>query len=313
MDTWVLDVLACPHDGGRLAIVRGGHTRGGGLEVGELACARCHVRYPVVGGVPLAVPDPHAWVAAYREAVLAALSEVGRATRRAVELIGEYAAGAHAVEARRFADDWVPTELVPQPADAITIVDHGSPARAFAHFCELARGAGPQEVLMQLLADHAWGTTVEFGSGAGTLARAIRRRARRYLACDLSLRAVFRTLDAARRTRGSLLAGAVVDADCVQLRAATCQTIVAAQLVDLLDRPGDLLHAAASALADGGALAVITPAPDLGLGAGDDALARAIEETGLRIVAERDGVPWIREHGPRHFEVYFAAAMVASK
>jgi len=318
MDTWLLDVIACPLDGGRLAVVRGGRARAGGLDVGALACHRCEQHYPVVGGVPIIVPLPTEWLAAYHDAVLAALSEAGRATRSAVDLVHEFASAAPPhIEPLRFADDWVedePDEVLPHADEGVTIVDHGKPARSFAKFVDQARGSGPRETLLDMLAGHNFGTVVEIGSGAGTFARPIRQRAKRYVVCDLSLRAVFRSLQAARRSRGSLIGGAVVDADRMRLRSASAQTIVAAQLIDLLDHPSDFLDSAAIALADGGRLGVISPAPDLGDPDGDETrLRQQIEAVGLTIQAERDGIPWIREHSSRYFQVYFAVAIVASK
>jgi len=310
MDTWLLDVIACPLDGGRLAVVRGGKARGGGLDVGAIACHGCKQHYPVLGGVPIVV-------AAYHDAVLAALSEAGRASRAAVDLVSQYAAAAPAhVEPMRFNDDWIDhePEVIPQPDKAITIVDHGSPTRAFAHFVELARGRGPRETMLEMLEGHGFGTVVEVGSGAGTFARPFRQRAKRYVVCDLSLRAVFRSLAAARRTRGSLIGGAVVDADFMRLRSGSVHTLVAAQLIELLDDPTAFLESASLALADRGKLGLITPEPNLGNPEGDgQQLRQLVESVGLRIDAERDGIPWIREHNARFFQVYFALAMVASK
>ncbi len=314
MDTWLLEVLACPHDGRHLAVVRGGHVKSGGLEVGTIACAHCKHHFPVVGGVPLIVPAPHQWVASYHDAILAALSEAGRATRKAVDLINEFAAHAPHSEPLRFADDWVEAEVISEHDDGVTIVDHGTPARAFANFVEVARGKGPRETLLEMLEDHNWGTTVEVGSGAGSFAKAIRKRAKRYVVCDLSLHAVFKSLEAARRTRGSLMGGVVVDADRMRLRSGSCQTIVAAQLVDLLTHPADFFDDTARALSKRGRLALITPAPDLGDYHNDEwALRRLVEGAGFTVEQERDGVPWVREHSARYFQVYFALAMVAAK
>jgi uncharacterized protein YbaR (Trm112 family)/SAM-dependent methyltransferase len=316
MDTWLLDVVACPLDGGRLAVTRGGKSAAGGLDVGVLACDRCKQQYPVVGGVPIVVSLPAEWLSAYHDAVLAALSEAGRASRAAVELVNQYAAAAPHVEPRRFSDVWVEhePEVIPHADEAVTIVDHGSPAKAFANFVERARGSGPRETLLEMLENHNFGTVVEVGSGAGTFARPIRKRAKRYLVCDLSMRAVLRSLEAARRTRGSLIGGAVVDANRMRLRSGSVQTLVAGQLVDLLDQPRSFFESVAIALADKGRFAVITPAPELGNPEGTEReLHEAIEAVGLTIEAARDGIPWIREHSSRHFEVYFALAIVASK
>jgi len=316
MDTWLLDVIACPLDGSRLGVARGGTAREGGLEVGALACDRCSQRYPVIGGVPIVVPLPDQWLAAYREEVLAALADPGRAPAEAIALVHEYADRAPRVTARRFSDAWLEEdpEVIPHADEGVTIVDHGLPARLFASFVQRARGAGPRETVLGMLEDHSFGTVVEVGTGAGTFARPIRQRARRYVVCDLSLRAVFRSLEAARRTKGSLIGGAVVDANRLRMRSRSVHTLVAGQLVDVLDDPRSFFESAAIALAEGGRFAVITPAPHLGDDDGTDrALYDALAAVGLTVEATRDGIPWIREHSARHFEVYFALAIVASK
>jgi uncharacterized protein YbaR (Trm112 family)/SAM-dependent methyltransferase len=314
MDTWMLEVVACPLEGSRLAVVPGGSASSGGLEYGMLACHRCQQHYPVFGGVPILVPQPQHWVSAYHDAVLAALSEAGRVSRKGVELVNQLATHRAHVDAMQFGDDWVEAEILTQHEDGVTVVDHGAAARLFASFVEKARGSGPRETLLEMLDGHNWGTCVEVGSGAGTFARSIRKRARRYVVCDLSLRAVFNSLHAARRTRGSLMGGAVVDADRMRLRSGSAHTIVAAQLVDLLEHPVDFFQTAAQGLAKHGRLALITPSPDLDSPDDDEwALRRAVEEAGFEVQNERDGVPWIREHSARYFQVFFALAMIARK
>ena len=310
----MLEVLACPNEGGRLAMVRGGATRDGGLVVGLVQCSRCRHQYPVLGGVPVLVPNPSHWVSSYREAVLAALSEAGAANRKAVDLVNAFASHAPNAEPMRFADDWGEAHVLAAPAEGVTIVDHGTPARAFANFVEMARGRGPCETLLSMLEDRALGTVVEVGSGAGTFARAIRKRAKRYVVCDLSLRAVFKSLITARRTRGSLMGGAVVDADRMRLRSGSVNTVVAAQLVDLLADPEDFFEAMSRALKRRGRFGIVTPGPDLGSGTnGEWALRHVMEQVGLYITDEKDGIPWIREHSARYFQVYFALAMVAER
>ncbi len=308
----MLEVVACPNEGGRMAMVRGGATRDGGLFVGLVECTRCKHQYPVLGGIPILVAQPTQWVASYRDAVLAALSEAGAATRKAIELVDAFAAHAPNAEPMRFGDDWVDAEVIPAHDSGVTILDHGTPTKAFAHFVEMARGRGPCETLLSMLSDRPLGTVVEVGSGAGNFARAIRKQAKRYVVCDLSLRAVFKSLAAARRTRGSLMGGAVVDGDRVRLRQGAVDTVVAAELVDLLADPEDFFDAAARALRRNGRVGIVTPGPDLGTGPDREwALRRVMEQAGLRIAAEQDGVPWIREHSARYFQVYFALAMVA--
>src|SRR5262245_39764596 len=100
---WILDVVACPQQGcgGRLLAepLRGG--------AGTLRCRRCRARYPVLGSVPVLVPAPAHWVAAYRDAVVSALAEHGAAGREALRIVDAFAAAAPEAEASRFGDDWI--------------------------------------------------------------------------------------------------------------------------------------------------------------------------------------------------------------
>jgi len=115
---------------------------------------------------------------------------------------------------------------------------------------------------------------------------------------DLSLRA-------ALRARGAPVAAAVLDAEQLPLRPAAVDTLVAAHLVNLLERPARFFTGAARALARRGRLALSTPAPDRL----DDALA----EAGFDVCDSRDPVPWVHVHRPRHVQIYSCRAVVAVK
>ncbi len=317
MKAWVLDVIACAACGGRLA--------GAGLL---LACRGCGARYPLLADVPVVVPSPADYLAGYRDATLATLASHGQATRAAVEVVDAFAEAVGRTEPLAFGDDWVGREGGAMPAPA---GDDGA-ARAFAGF--LAQARGIDDAIVRLCGDRA-GTVVEIGCGAGTLARQLATRAERLLVTDLSLRAVLRTTETAgmtgaRRPRGGAnrggprgraapaarpsadLAGAVVDADALALRPRSVDLIVAAELIDLLAAPDDFLESAAVALRAGGRLVLATPDPSLGTG-DDDALGTRLRHGGWTITTEDRGVAWVRPHGPRHYQVYFADVIVATR
>ena len=58
--SWMLDVLACPGCGGRLAVVPG--------RAALLACRRCDAPYPLLGDAAVVVPSPAEYLAGYRDA-----------------------------------------------------------------------------------------------------------------------------------------------------------------------------------------------------------------------------------------------------
>lgn len=309
MQAWLLEVAACPLTdcGGRLEIRPGGHEAGGRLRVGLLGCSACKSLYPVLAGVPILVPDPGAWLAGYRESVLAALAEAGEAPPEAVSLIDSFCRAVPGAEPLRFGDDWTAAEAGAAP---VRPPEDGEAARAFAAFLEAAAGSGPDDTLLALL-DGELGTVWEVGCGAGTLSRRLRPRADRLVISDLSLRAVLRARDAAGAVTGAPVASAVVDAESIGLLPGAVDTVVAAELVDLLDHPERFVAGIADALAVGGRLALATPAPSLGEPGDDDVLAEVIASAGLAIAEERDAVPWIRAHDRRYYQVYFARVVIA--
>ena len=305
MDDRLLTRLACPLPGcrGRLA----GDPRGS-ARAAVLRCRRCRAPYPVLGGIPILVPDPAGYLASFHDAVLASLAEAGRASRDAVRLVADFAAAAPAQDRMRFGDDWVAAEVrgtsAPLPADA---------PPELAALLALARRDPPHRQLLALGGGHRFGATVEVGPGAGVLTAELRRRASSVLVLDLSLRSVLLTLRRARRGRGSPVAGVVADAADLPLASRRARTIVAAHVIDLLESPADFVGAVAAALPPGGRLLLSTPAPHHGDPDGDPrTLDRLLSRAGLRVEKTRDGVPWLREHGPRHVEIYVVRLVCAA-
>jgi SAM-dependent methyltransferase len=309
MQAWLLEVAACPlaDCGGRLEIRPGGRSVDDRLRVGLLGCSACQSLYPVLAGVPVLVPDPAAWLAGYRESVLAALAEAGEASPEAVSLIDSFCRGVPGAEPLRFGDDWTAAEAGAAP---VRPPESGEAGRAFARFLDAAADRGPDDTLMALL-DGELGTVWEVGCGAGTLSRRLRTRAGRLVVSDLSLRAALRARDAAGAVTGAPLAAAVIDAESIGILPGAVDTVVAAELVDLLDHPERFVAGVADALAVGGRLALATPAPSLGEPGDDDVLAEVIDSAGLTIAEARDAVPWIRAHDRRYYQVYFARVVIA--
>jgi SAM-dependent methyltransferase len=256
----------------------------------------------VLGGIPIVVPDPIAYVAGYRDAILASLVSAGRADRASVRLVDEIAESAPAVEPLGFGDDWAAGENPEPPTPA----GGGPHAERFAAFLAATAGHDPDSLLLELIGDKL-GTVVEVGCGAGRLTARLRRKAARVVAADLSLRAVLR----ASAGRGEV-AGVVLDAEALPLRAGKIDALIAASLVDLLDRPEDFFVSLAASLSRRGRAAISTPDPALGHEL-DFALGGYAEQAGLREIARHDGVPWIRPHDRRYFQVYFAQVLLLGR
>jgi SAM-dependent methyltransferase/uncharacterized protein YbaR (Trm112 family) len=281
---WILDLVRCPQEdcAGRLSA--GPQRAGAGL----VHCRRCGMAYPVLAGVPVLVPAPAHWVAAYRDAVIASLAEHGAATDGALAVIDGFAAAGHGAEPSRFGDDWIEA-----PA--------GAPPGAVGAALAALRAAAPPEAVLAELVPGPLGTVLDLGCGDGALAARLRRRCEQLVVADLSLRAVLR----ARRRAGAGTAALVVDADALPLAPRAFDAALAANLIDLVDDPAAMLDGLAAALRRSGRLALSTPEPGLGDPDDDPAVLRdLLAAAGLDLVDERDGVPWLRSHRPRYVQLY---------
>lgn len=291
---WLTELFYCPACEGELQPT--GPAEGG---AGLLVCDDCELPVPLLGGVPILVPSPSAWAAAYRESVLATLAEERMATPEVVTLVSTLADAVGPVEALRFGDDWVAAETgggLPEPVRG----------PASAALSELFAVASPQPAaaMLDLLIAPRHGTVLEVGCGAGTLVSALGDRSERLVVADMSLRAVYRSL-AVRSTAET--AGAVVDAELLPFRPGSFDLIVANHLIDLLDAPLEFLASARQSLRPQGRLLLSTPDPVVAL-----ELEDMLAVTGFRVEGGADGIPWLRAHNARHVQVYLTRALVAS-
>lgn len=299
---WLPALLACPVPGCGSKLAHDGPD--------ELVCAGCDTAYPVLADVAILVPDPQGWMASYRDAVLASLAETGRASRSVVAVVERYAGGG-AGEALRFSDDWVPKEVgdetfvAPAPA--------GEASERLDALLELCRGESPGEHLLMALSKRKLGAVLELGPGASGLTAKLRKHADSILLADLSLRAVLRGVDGSKG-RGAPVAGVVMDAHTPALRRGAVQTVIAENVIDLLEDPVAFLDAIAEVLPRRGRLGLTTPDPSLGMHeAHPTVLAALLEDLGFKVNSVDDGLPWAREHGARHVELYLVQAVVASR
>ena len=289
MDTpWLLELLACPLHGCGAQLVP--------MAPDVLSCSDCGAPYPILGDVPVLVPNPGAWVAGHRDAVLASLAERGHIEPGVISLVDTFAEAFPNEEPRRFGDDWTAAELRGEPGtDPVPDGDGGG---AFAAFLGRAGGRTPADVALELLAGTPAGPTLEIGPGAGLGTERLARVRSPLIVGDLSLRSVL----VARDRAAGEVAGVVLDAAAPPFAAGRLAAVVAINVLDLLDDPEALLDGLAVALEPGGRLVLTAPC-DLD-----------IEDTpGLHLRAAEDGVAWVRAHGPRRFEVYLVRAVAADR
>lgn len=288
-----VSLLACPSCAGPLADWPKGDASG------VVRCATCGP-YPVLAGVPVLVPFPAAWCAAYREPALASLAERGLDVEVALEVLRAFADAAPRAEPLRFGDDWTRDEA--EGVEAVGVMP-GPVSHALAALLDDAAEHAPAAWLLARLPQNA--RVAEVGCGAGRLSAKLAQRAKALVVLDLSLRAVLLARERARRVRGAQVAAAVADAEALPLAPGALDVVVAEQVVDLLDDVPAFLEG----LKRSAPLTLLTtPEPGLGLD-DEEVLARLVTQAGLRIAERADGLPWVRRGSARFIELYLVQAL----
>ena len=282
---WSLSVLGCPRCSKRL--VAAGTV---------MRCRTCGV-YPVLGGAAILVPEPARWCASFYDSALAALAEVGLADDLSLSTLRAFADGLPGQEAQRFGDDWTKEELEGRAPP--TMID-GVGSQALNELVTLAEVQSVREWLASRIEGAC---VVDVGCGAGLLSEKL-SAAKRLVVVDLSLRAV---LQASQRSGGLPVVG---DATALPLQKSSVDSVVAENVVDLLDAPGDFFVSAHRALRRKGRLLLSTPEPSLNDPEHDDSTVASLAEgVGFKVSETLEGALWLRRYSPRHLEVYLVQAL----
>lgn len=262
-----------------------------------IRCRRCGP-FPVLGGVPVLVPEPSEWCAAFHDAALAALAETGRLGPTDVATLEAFASNADA-DAQSFSDDWTAAE---RHAGVAAEPVEGPASDVLETLASIAERESPSSWLVERVPK---GIVLEVGCGAGITAR--RLPSQRLLVGDLSLRAVLVA------TRNSKAVPVVIDAHQLPVKARSVDAVLAENVVDLLDSPEDFFTRARSSLSKRGRLLLATPGPALGSPDGDETqLTRLATRSGFTVVDERRGLPWLRRNSSRFIEVWLSDAIELS-
>jgi SAM-dependent methyltransferase/uncharacterized protein YbaR (Trm112 family) len=303
MDGWPTSLFACPSTGPSGALRQR-------PDVGWF-CDDSRLAYPVLGGCPILVPDPARWVAEHRDALLATLAAHGLADERTIAVIDALAEPWLDSAPEPFRDDWTAGERrgdgrAPEPVA-------GPAAAMMAELLCIDEDEGVSARIRSEVSSRAPATIVEIGPGAGLLAAHLSRGCERLALVDRSLRSVLLSLERARAAGRAQVCGVVAEADSLCLRPGSVDLVVAANLLDLLVEPEDFVARAAEGLRSGGALVTCTPHPSLRQGDPESSLVEAIEDAGLTIETIADGLPWIRPHSPREYQVFLCQLIVAER
>lgn len=306
MKPWLFSFLSCQECSGELALAESLEMQEQSLNTGTLECAECELTWPVLGGVPLMLSDPGAYLASYRESVLASLVEHGRASSAALRLVDEFCSG-YATEPMRYADDWTAHES----GEAEPVIAAGSSAlSAFQKLVDENRSSGLRSTVLELLDSQRYDAIVEVGPGAGGLSRLLAERCDNLVLVDLSLRSLLRSQSIAAPA-GAEVAAVLGDVAGLEMASDCASAVVAANVVDLLEEAERFLVAVSRWLVRGGELILTTPDPGLG-GDNDDTLRDMMASLEYEIDEFRDGIPWLRVHSARYSQLYWLQSLRAS-
>jgi SAM-dependent methyltransferase/uncharacterized protein YbaR (Trm112 family) len=306
MRAWLHAFLACQECSGELSVAESAARQGDDLITGTVACAACELTWPVLGGVPLMLQDPGAYLSSYRESLLSTLVEFDYASPAALRIVDDFCIG-YQSEATRYGDDWTAQESGdPTP----TLGSDTAALQIFHSLTQANEESGLQPTVLRLLASERYDSIVEVGPGAGGLSLLLAERCDRLVLIDLSLRSLLRSQRAC--SSGAAEVGAVVgDAVALEMASDCAQAVVAANVVDLLEAPEPFLLSVSRWLVQKGELILTTPDPSLG-GARDEGLRDLLEALEYKIDELEEGIPWIRMHSARYSQLYWLQALRAS-
>jgi SAM-dependent methyltransferase len=311
------------------------------VREGLLFCHACKAEYPILSGVAFLVPDPGRYLKRYHASLLRDLGRHGELSdaasawlnQRKGRLAGKDDYGADFRFSQQFEEPAVVARALNPEADAL----YGG----FLRWLEEAAGHGPYDVLAEWAGEVPHRRlALDAGCGGGGL---VSRLSTRYgtvfgldwsfLAVVLARRAVLhlpspertymlrkrcgqetpRPLHLPRAANAEFVVG---DAAWPPFPSGLFDAVTSCNVVDIagIDAPMD---AAVRMLAPNGRLFVADPyffkegeAPQ---GDPREVLRRALTSRGLRILTERDGVPWAWATYDRHWRIYFSHCLAAQK
>lgn len=313
---------------------------GGDVQEGLLACADCAASYPVLAGLALLVPSPRAYLARVYPSLLASALEHASLSPAAVRFLGSLHVDLpplHAPDLGRGNAGLYLDEASAEPGE------NGVPIEPpLAALLEHAgrRGHLPRLLAMLDAAGGRRGLAIDAGCHAGVHARELAGRYDRVYAFDLSFHAAllarrsllgrpsplehFTRYGTLRTAESRRLAVTPVDNVEVLVAnllvppfAASCaDAVLCANVLDEIGGIEAFVLGLRGLPAPGGRLALSTSYSSPGLVTsppgrfGPEALRRELQQNGITVLAEQDGVPRVLRNYDRSYSVFLCHCLI---
>jgi SAM-dependent methyltransferase len=309
------------------------------LLEGVLACSRCRTAFPILSGVAVLTPDPEDYLRRFYPSVLRDLKRYGALSGDAQRWLERRPGRNPGTE--EYGADFRFSQQFERPADVAEAMTE-DPQRLYGSFLHSFGEAGPYDVLAAWAAElpgerHL---ALDAGCGGGGLVARLARSASHAFGIDLSLLGVLlarrvmlhqpagersyllnvrRGLEVERPLPGPFSPNTeffVADCCALPFPDGLFDLVTSCNVIDIVGVEGPLNEVARLTRSGGRAL-VSAPffwqegkAPE---GEPVGVLQKALAERGLRLEAERDGVPWAWATYDRHWRVYFNYCAAARK
>jgi SAM-dependent methyltransferase len=218
---------------------------------------------------------------------------------RLIESISEMVPGA---EAQTFTQDW---DLHEGPSAAKELLTDTAPS--VLGTIELQEQTGGLYCVAEEMAQKCSGKLLEVGSGVGRFVQVLKKQTSHIHVLDNNLRALFEN-----RRQYPDVSRVVGDAINMPFASETFDTVVALNVIDLLDEPEGFLEEAARILSAKGRLLLSTPDPALGVPDTDRTrLERCVRDAGFEILQIEDNRLWTRRPKPYELQVFCSQILLA--
>jgi len=328
------------------------------LAEGVLRCDDCGARYPVICGVPVLLRAVEGWIRGNYWFLLGFAGEMGAPVTATADFLRETASFGDGIPSRQLYDrrwstrvaKFVSSYLISHHLGLERLDLLGPAQRRLA--MEMAVEGGPHEVLQGMLDDlempgETAGPALDVGCSVGGLTARLAGGDRLAVGVDVSFeslvwaRALLRGRPGPRNLAPVFTEGDNrVEVPLAPLQGGLCEFVLAGgealpfadglfgvvascNLIDVIDKPSELLDEKSRLLSPGGVLLVSSPFLHTAAGVGrclapegrqpTAVLRTMLEERGFEVAAEQEDVPWVLYHYRRRLDFYQTFCLAARR